>query len=209
MLVRDLSALRESLADRSGSWKEMMDPASGATYYLDLDTGHSQWNRPGEMDATSDEVASVTCAICLDICSYPASCRNGHLYCTECLRAHLEVSANSTCPTCRVLIQRNDDGESYGVRNMLAESLAKRLRKAGAAAGDDDDDDRHHSRGSRGKETEEELLARVAQERLQDLRDLELHKRELSNGLKKRVADMRRDFEGEWERKATAFQAQL
>ena len=198
-LVQSLSQLREQLADRSGSWKEMMDPGTGSVYYLDLDTGHSQWQRPNEMDATSDDVASVTCAICLDVANYPASCRNGHIFCSECLRSHLEVAANSTCPTCRVLIQANQDGVSYGVRNLLAESLTEKLRKAGKGS--------HHEGVS--EETEEELLAMAKNEQLKDLRDLELSKRELSSDMRKQAAQIRRDFEEEWEQRSRTFQNQL
>ena len=85
-LITKLSKVRERLATKSGAWQELRDPESGNMYYLDATTGHSQWERPGEMDGTPKEVASVTCAICLDICEVPRSCPNGHLFCLECLR---------------------------------------------------------------------------------------------------------------------------
>ena len=47
-------------------------------------------------------VQAVTCAICLDICIDPTSCKNGHLYCLDCLRSHLTVSQYRSCPTCRI-----------------------------------------------------------------------------------------------------------
>ena len=80
-------------------------------------------------------VQAVTCAICLDICIDPTSCKNGHLYCLDCLRSHLTVSQYRSCPTCRISI------EGDGVRNMLAEDLAARLRKAGKGGEDEDEDD--------------------------------------------------------------------
>lgn len=48
----------------------------------------------------------LLCGICLDVLIEPRSCKNGHLFCSACLNAHLEHS--NFCPFCRAfIIQRH------------------------------------------------------------------------------------------------------
>ena len=126
-LQRLLSRLRTRATQ--GDWQELLDPTTSQVYYLNTSTGHSQWEKPSEMYASSGEVAAVTCAICLDVVQGQAmQCANGHLFCGDCLSMHLQVSANHTCPTCRAYV------EGEGTRNIVAEELAKRLQSVGLAA---------------------------------------------------------------------------
>ena len=105
-----------------GDWQELIDPTTQSVYYLNTTTGHSQWERPAEISASADEIAAVTCAICLDVLKGACvQCKNGHLFCRDCLRLHLTASQNPTCPTCRVYI------ENDGIRNKMAEQVAKKL----------------------------------------------------------------------------------
>ena len=105
-----------------GDWQELVDPTTQSVYYLNTTTGHSQWERPAEISASADEIAAVTCAICLDVLKGACvQCKNGHLFCRDCLRLHLAASQNPTCPTCRVYI------ENDGIRNKMAEQVAKKL----------------------------------------------------------------------------------
>ena len=192
-LISALSKARELLAVKSGSWDELHDPETGAVYYFDCSTGHSQWERPSEMDATSAEVGAVTCAICLDICTAPTSCRNGHLYCLECLRAHLAVSPNASCPTCRVAVVGD------GTRNMLAEDLVVRLRKAN-----------QHMESSETKRTQEETLLKKHQSDVEaDASRLEAEKRRLSRALQTSCAELRTIFETEWKRMVDNFEDEM
>ena len=188
-LIRNLSKARELLAVKAGAWDELHDPETGTVYYFDCSTGHSQWERPSEMDATSKEVGLVTCAICLDVCEYPTSCRNGHLYCTECLRSHLEVSHNRTCPTCRVVI------EGDGVRNMLAEDLVLRLKKS----------NQHLDNANEKRNSEEIIMKKHQREIEEDCVKLELAKRALSRELQHSCKELRTTFENEWSRMVEEF----
>ncbi|KAJ7142185.1 hypothetical protein C8R46DRAFT_815002, partial [Mycena filopes] len=47
----------------------------------------------------------MSCSICLSNLKEPVSVPCGHLYCTECLTAHISATSRdgftSTCPTCR------------------------------------------------------------------------------------------------------------
>ena len=49
-----------------GDWQELVDPTTQSVYYLNTTTGHSQWERT-QISASADEIAAVTCAICLDV----------------------------------------------------------------------------------------------------------------------------------------------
>ena len=198
-LIANLSKVRERLAASSGSWEELKDPQTNTVYYLDVSTGHSQWERPSEMDCTTKEIQMVTCAICLDICLHPTSCPNGHLYCLECLRSHLRFSQHRSCPSCRICI------EGDGVRNMLAEDLSSRLRKAGKTADDDDDEEddkvgesKWNGSGGGSAGSEEKCLQRHQAQVEEDIRTLENAKRMLSKELQSSCSDLREAFEQEW-----------
>ena len=62
------------------------------------------------------------CAICLGTPEFHVhQCRNGHLFCAECLLEHTERRRGTQCPTCRVPLP------SEPIRNLVAErAIARR-----------------------------------------------------------------------------------
>ena len=61
------------------------------------------------------------CAICLSTPEgHVHQCRNGHLFCAECLSEHRARASGTTCPTCRVPLP------SEPIRNIVAENAIAR-----------------------------------------------------------------------------------
>ena len=64
------------------------------------------------------EESDYDCAICLSPPDHQVhQCRNGHLFCAECLGEHVSRSADRKCPTCRVALPAEP------IRNLVAERM--------------------------------------------------------------------------------------
>ena len=70
----------------------------------------------------SETTTEYDCAICLSTPEFQVhQCRNGHLFCAECLLEHKGHRNGSACPTCRVPLP------SEPIRNLVAErAIARR-----------------------------------------------------------------------------------
>ena len=74
------------------------------------------------MTTRPPEESDYDCAICLSPPDHQVhQCRNGHLFCAECLEECLSRASQAKCPTCRVALPREP------IRNLVAErALARR-----------------------------------------------------------------------------------
>ena len=77
------------------------------------------------MTTRAAEEGDYDCAICLSPPDHQVhQCRNGHLFCAECLEECLS-RGSAKCPTCRVALPREP------IRNLVAErALARRPARA-------------------------------------------------------------------------------
>jgi len=60
------------------------------------------------------------CSICMDVCNMPRQCKDGHLFCFECIQRQIEHSP--TCPECRQEITMGTIS-----RNLVAEKQIENL----------------------------------------------------------------------------------
>lgn len=51
-------------------------------------------------------ISKVTCAICLCLIRKPRQCRNGHLFCAECIGTC--IKKHPECPQCRCSLQESE-----------------------------------------------------------------------------------------------------
>ena len=72
-----------------------------------------------------DAASELQCRICFEILDTPRQCRNGHLFCLECISGLFALSSESEskCPTCRCAIS-----EETLARNMFVERAISKLK---------------------------------------------------------------------------------
>lgn len=68
-----------------------------------------------------DSSKDLQCGICLQILGNPKQCKNGHMFCSPCITAHL--SKKEECPTCRCTLR-----ESELARNLFVERHLRNLK---------------------------------------------------------------------------------
>src|SRR3989338_4043048 len=64
-----------------------------------------------------DLASDLECAICLSLLQHPRQCKNGHLFCLECLTKCLATKPE--CPQCRASLTLSDLGRSLFVEQTL------------------------------------------------------------------------------------------
>jgi hypothetical protein len=75
---------------------------------------------PADMRFVGDEFKNYICAICMEICRKPRQCKDGHLFCFDCLKQQIEH--NPSCPSCR-----NEIALDNISRNLVAEKQIENL----------------------------------------------------------------------------------
>jgi len=75
---------------------------------------------PAEMRFVSSDFTNLVCGICFEICNKPRQCKDGHLFCYQCIQQQIEH--NPSCPLCRTEITLENIG-----RNLVAEKQAENL----------------------------------------------------------------------------------
>jgi hypothetical protein len=75
---------------------------------------------PGAMRYRGEEYENYICPVCQDICRKPRQCKDGHLFCFECLKQVIEH--NPSCPVCRT-----DLALETISRNLVAEKQIENL----------------------------------------------------------------------------------
>jgi len=85
-------------------------------------THHASYTVRAQMTTRPADASDYDCAICLSAPEFQVhQCRNGHLFCAECLQECQARAVNAKCPTCRVALPREP------IRNLVAErALARR-----------------------------------------------------------------------------------
>jgi len=75
---------------------------------------------PAEMRFVGNDYVSYICSICLEICRKPRQCKDGHLFCYQCIEQQIEH--NPSCPLCRTDITLENIS-----RNLVAEKQIENL----------------------------------------------------------------------------------
>lgn len=56
----------------------------------------------------AEDIKELTCGICLQILSKPHQCKNGHLFCKDCIS--MQILNSPECPQCRCTLRQEDLG---------------------------------------------------------------------------------------------------
>lgn len=65
-----------------------------------------------------DDLKEFQCGICLSLLRTPMQCKNGHIFCEDCIKRSLR--SRPQCPTCRCSMEAKDLSRVLVVDRMLA-----------------------------------------------------------------------------------------
>ncbi|XP_043916389.1 zinc-binding protein A33-like [Protopterus annectens] len=99
-------------------------PAVTEIEFFSKDTHLYAFAMSGSRCSVSSLEEDLTCPICHDILSNPATLKCGHNFCLRCVSEYWELVDSQTCPLCRKLCSRNDL-----IRNCTLNNVVETFRK--------------------------------------------------------------------------------